>query len=73
MYGQLYTTYLNEVITSKVSKTNTKLDNPFYAERNDLIILTSGEDFIDNAVAHSLQVDNVLLSGDFNVFRPKIS
>lgn len=71
LYGQLYTTYLNEVITSTVSKTNAKLDNPFYAKRNDLIIPSSGEDPIDIAVARSLQVDNVLLGGDLNVLRPK--
>lgn len=68
--GQLYTTYLNEVITTIISKTQAKLDNLFYSKINDLIIPSSGEDSIDIAVARSVQVDNVLFGGDLNVLRP---
>ena len=71
LYGQLYTTYLNEVITKVVSKTSIKLANPFYSKINDLIIPSSGEDPIDIAVARSIQVENVLLGGDLNILRPK--
>lgn len=70
LYGQLYTTYSVEVITSIFSKTNTKLDNPFYSKINDLIIPSSGEDPIEIAVARSVQVQNVILGGDLNVLRP---
>lgn len=70
LYGQLYTTHLNEVITTIVSKTQAKLDNPFYSKINDLIIPSSGEDSIDIAVARSVQVDNVLFGVDLNVLRP---
>lgn len=70
LYGQLYTTYSNEVITNIISKTKTKLENPFYSKINDLIIPSSGEDPIDIAVARSVQVDNVILGGDLNVLRP---
>lgn len=33
LYEQLYTTYLNEIITSVESKTNIKLKNPFYSKK----------------------------------------
>ncbi|MFR4723011.1 MAG: hypothetical protein ACLT8P_12400 [Holdemanella porci] len=47
LYGELYTTYKNEVISDIVSKTTTTLSNPFLSKNNDLIIPGSGEDPID--------------------------
>lgn len=70
LYGQLYTTYLNEIITKVVYKTKIRLSNPFYSKANDLIIPSSGENPIDIAVARSVQIENVLFGGDLNVLRP---
>ena len=70
LYGQLYTTYKNEIIHEVISKTNVKLKNPFYSKINDLIIPSSGEDPLDIAVARSVKQENVLLGGDLNVLRP---
>ena len=70
LYGQLYTTYKNEIINEVISKTNVDLKNPFYSKKNDLIIPSSGEDSLDIAVARSIKQENILLGGDLNVLRP---
>ena len=70
LYGELYTTYKNEVINVVFSKTNTQLGKPFFSKSNDLIIPASGEDPIDIAVARAIYQDNVILGGDLNILRP---
>lgn len=69
LYGQLYTTYKNEIINEVISRTNVDLKNPFYSKKNDLIIPSSGEDPLDIAVARSIKQENVLLGGDLNILR----
>lgn len=71
LYGELYTTYKNEVISDIVSKTTTTLSNPFLSKTNDLIIPGSGEDPIDIAVARAIYQNDIILGGDLNVLRPK--
>ena len=71
LYGELYTTYKNEVISDIVSKTTTTLSNPFLSKNNDLIIPGSGEDPIDIAVARAIYQNDIILGGDLNVLRPK--
>ena len=71
LYGELYTTYKNEVISDIISKTNTTLSNPFLSRNNDLIIPGSGEDHIDIAVARAICQNDIILGGDLNILRPK--
>ena len=71
LYGELYTTYKNEVISDIVSKTTTTLSNPFLSKNNDLIIPGSGEDPIDIAVARAIYQNDIILGEDLNVLRPK--
>lgn len=71
LYGELYTTYKNEVISDIVSKTTTTLSNPFLSKNNDLIIPGSGENPIDIAVARAIYQNDIILGGDLNVLRPK--
>ena len=71
MYGELYTTYKNEVISDIISKTNTILSNPFLSRNNDLIIPGSGENPIDTAVARAIYQNDIILGGDLNILRPK--
>ena len=71
LYGELYSTYKNEVISDIVSKTTTTLSNPFLSKNNDLIIPGSGEDPIDIAVARAIYQNDIILGGDLNVLRPK--
>lgn len=71
LYGELYTTYKNEVIRDIISKTNTALSNPFLSRNNDLIIPGSGEDPIDIAVARAIYQNDIILGGDLNILRPK--
>ena len=71
LYGELYTTYKNEVISDIISKTTTTLSNPFLSKNNDLIIPGSGEDPIDIAVARAIYQNDIILGGDLNVLRPK--
>ena len=71
LYGELYTTYKNEVIRDIISKTNTTLSNPFLSRNNDLIIPGSGEDPIDIAVARAIYQNDIILGGDLNILRPK--
>ena len=71
LYGELYTTYKNEVISDIISKTNTTLSNPFLSRNNDLIIPGSGEDPIDIAVARAIYQNDIISGGDLNILRPK--
>ena len=71
LYGELYTTYKNEVISDIISKTNTTLSNPFLSRNNDLIIPGSGEDPIDIAVTRAIYQNDIILGGDLNILRPK--
>ena len=71
LYGELYTTYKNEVISDIISKTNTTLSNLFLSRNNDLIIPGSGEDPIDIAVARAIYQNDIILGGDLNILRPK--
>lgn len=71
LYGELYTTYKNEIISDIISKTNTTLANPFLSRNNDLIIPGSGEDPIDIAVARAIYQNDIILGGDLNILRPK--
>ena len=71
LYGELYTTYKNEVISDIISKTNTILSNPFLSRNNDLIIPGSGENPIDTAVARAIYQNDIILGGDLNILRPK--
>lgn len=71
LYGELYTTYKNEVISDIISKTNTTLANPFLSRNNDLILPGSGEDPIDIAVARAIYQNDIILGGDLNILRPK--
>lgn len=70
LYGELYTTY-GPVIRDVVSRTEKKLNNSVYGQKNDVLVPASGETAEDIATASSLQVDEVLLGGDINIFTPK--
>ncbi|MDR4920285.1 restriction endonuclease subunit S [Bacillus thuringiensis] len=69
LYGELYTHY-NSNIHNVQSRTNSAIANTF-GQINDVLIPSSGETAIDIASASALFVNNVLLGGDINVFRPK--
>ena len=71
LYGELYTTYKNEVISDIISKSNTTLSNPFLSRNNDLIIPGSGEDPIDIAVARAIYQNDIILGGDLNILFQK--
>lgn len=69
LYGQLYTTYKNEIIKSVVSKTQCIDKNIFIGKSNDVIIPASGETPEDISTACCVLVDDVLFGGDLNVLR----
>ena len=69
LYGQLYTTY-KEIINEVDTYTDINIKNPVIGEKNDLLIPSSGETPFDIATASSLQVNEVYIGGDINVFRP---
>ena len=71
LYGQLYTTYKNEVLNDIVSYTNIKSNNLVYSLPNDVIIPASGETPEDIATARCIIKDNVIIGGDLNILRPK--
>ena len=73
LYGELYTTYKDEIIHTIISKTNNTSNSDFLSKFNDIIIPSSGEDPIDIAVARVLLKDNIILGGDLNVLRPKVN
>ena len=71
LYGQLYTKY-KERIDKIISFTEVEIKNPIVGMKNDLLIPSSGETAIDIATASSLNVDNIYIGGDINLFRPHL-
>ena len=69
LYGELYTTYTNEVIEDVVSKTDLDPTDLVKSQKNDVIIPSSGETAEDIATARCVTSDNVLLGGDLNIIR----
>ncbi len=69
LYGELYTRYTS-IIEEVHSKTEVSDNGTVYGNVNDVLIPSSGESAIDIAQASALLVDNVLLGGDLNVFKP---
>ena len=70
LYGELYTKYSE--ITEKIHSYTDRLEtNQTIGNMNDVLIPSSGETAIDISTATCLLVNNVLLGGDLNVFRPK--
>lgn len=69
LYGELYTKY-TEVISHVFSKTLIEPSDSFLGKVNDVLIPSSGETAFDIATASSLLVDNILIGGDANIFRP---
>ena len=71
LYGELYTTYLTEIIDEVVSKTNLDPTGLAKSKANDIIIPASGETAIDITTARCVLHDDVLLGGDLNIIRLK--
>ena len=69
LYGELYTTYLTEIIDEVVSKTNLDPKGLVKSKANDIIIPASGETAIDISTARCVLHDDVLLGGDLNIIR----
>ena len=69
LYGELYTTYLTEIIDEVVSKTNLDPTGLVRSKVNDIIIPASGETAIDISTARCVLQDDVLLGGDLNIIR----
>ncbi|MBG9565634.1 hypothetical protein ABE38_09410 [Brevibacillus agri] len=69
LYGELYTRYTS-IIDEVYSKTNVSDSTVVYGNVNDVLIPSSGESAIDIAQSSALLVDNVILGGDLNIFRP---
>ena len=69
LYGELYTTYSNEVIEDVVSRTDLDPTDLVKSQSNDVIIPSSGETAEDIATARCVTDDNVLLGGDINIIR----
>lgn len=70
LYGELYTKYSE--ITEKIHSYTARLEaNQTIGNANDVLIPSSGETAIDISTATCLLVNDVLLGGDLNVFRPK--
>ncbi|OON99556.1 MAG: hypothetical protein ATN35_11955 [Epulopiscium sp. Nele67-Bin004] len=69
LYGELYTKY-NEVITQIYSNTLNNSDKLFSGQAEDILIPSSGETILEISIASCLKINNVLLGGDINVFRP---
>ena len=69
LYGELYTTYSNEVIENVVSRTDLDPTDLVKSHSNDVIIPSSGETAEDIATARCVADDNVLLGGDLNIIR----
>ena len=70
LYGELYTTYKNEVISEVKSKTDIDTKGLVYSQANDVIIPSSGETPEDIATACCVMLDDILLGGDLNILRP---
>ena len=69
LYGELYTTYTNEVIEEVLRKTDLDPTDLVKSQKNDVIIPSSGETAEDIATARCVTSDNVLLGGDLNIIR----
>ena len=69
LYGELYTTYLTEIIDEVVSKTNLDPTGLVRSKANDIIIPASGETAIDISTARCVLQNDVLLGGDLNIIR----
>ena len=70
LYGELYTTYSNEVIDEVISKTELNPIDLVKSQANDVIIPSSGETAEDIATARCVLKNDVLLGGDLNIIRP---
>ena len=69
LYGELYTTYLSEIIDEVVSKTDLDPKGLVKSKANDIIIPASGETAIDISTARCVLKDNIMLGGDLNIIR----
>ena len=70
LYGELYTTYHDEVISEIKSKTNIDSKGLVKSKSNDIIIPSSGETAIDIATARCVLSNDVYIGGDLNILRP---
>jgi len=69
LYGQLYTTY-NEEIKKVKYKTGLNKNELTFGKKYDILIPSSGETALEISKASALLVDNVALGGDINILRP---
>ncbi|UPJ16754.1 restriction endonuclease subunit S [Bacillus cereus] len=69
LYGELYTKY-DAVINKVTSFTSKTIPGLVKSKKQDVLIPSSGESAIDIACASSLALDDVLIGGDLNIFRP---
>jgi len=69
LYGELYTKY-KDTINDVVSRTTIEPSKSVIGNYNDVLIPSSGETPFDIATASALNVNNVLIGGDINLFRP---
>ena len=67
LYGELYTKY-SEVINKVFSNTNVT-ENIIIGRKNDILIPSSGESPKEIAIASVLNIDNVALGGDINIYK----
>ncbi len=67
-YGELYTTYKEE-IRDITSKTNLNVDDLVLSVENDVIIPTSGETAIDIATASCVMKSGVAIGGDTTIIK----
>ncbi|KDN53657.1 restriction endonuclease subunit S [Flavobacterium seoulense] len=68
-YGELFTIY-NAVISKVISKTNTK---GFKSKVGDILMPSSDVTPLGLATASTILEDNIVLGGDINILRPKVS
>ena len=69
LYGELYTTYLTEIVDEVVSKTDHDSKGLVKSKANDIIIPASGETAIDISTARCVLRNDVLLGGDLIIIR----
>ena len=69
LYGELYTTYLTEIVDEVVSKTDHDSKGLVKSKANDIIIPASGETAIDISTARCVLRNGVLLGGDLIIIR----
>ncbi|MGO4051788.1 restriction endonuclease subunit S [Staphylococcus pseudintermedius] len=71
LYGELYTKY-GAIINSIQSRTNVNPDKLKKAEKNQVLIPSSGETVEDIATASAIDVnEDVYIGGDLNILTPK--